>query len=128
MGGREIYVQIEKDLSEYSEEVRKESFEVFAQVAQEAVTRLKATSPRSKGGGKHYASGWRAKKDKKNLRVVVHNATKPGLTYLLEESHPIKNQYGTFGMSKAMPHIRPVEEWANEEAVRRVEEVLSKGD
>lgn len=128
MGGREIYVQIEKDLSEYSEEVREEVYAVFSQVAQEAVTRLKATSPRSKGGGRHYAGGWRAKKDKKNLRVIVHNTTKPGLTYLLEESHPIKNQFGEYGQSKPIPHIRPVEEWANAEVVKRVEEVLSKSD
>lgn len=122
--GKSIDINLEDELGrildEYMDDVEETANKVINQVAKEAAQKLKDTSPRKTG---KYASGWTVKKGKK-LNAVVYNATRPGLTHLLEESHPIRNQYGTWGRSTARPHIAPVREWAEEEVVKRIEEAL----
>lgn len=123
--GKSIDINLEEELGrildEYMDDVEETASKVINQVAKEAAQKLKDTSPGDKAG--KYASGWKVKKGKK-LDAVVYNATRPGLTHLLEESHPIRNQYGTWGRSAAQPHIAPVREWAEEEVVKRIEEAL----
>lgn len=123
--GKSIDINLEEELGrildEYMDDVEETASKVINQVAKEAAQKLKDTSPGDKAG--KYASGWTVKKGKK-LNAVVYNATRPGLTHLLEESHPIRNQYGTWGRSTAQPHIAPVREWAEEEVVKRIEEAL----
>lgn len=122
--GKSIDINLEEELGrildEYMDDVEETANKVINQVAKEAAQKLKDTSPRDTG---KYASGWTVKKGKK-LNAVVYNATRPGLTHLLEESHPIRNQFGTWGRSTAQPHIAPVREWAEEEVVKRIEEAL----
>lgn len=122
--GKSIDINLEEELGrildEYMDDVEETASKVINQVAREAAQKLKDTSPKKTG---KYASGWKVKKGKK-LDAVVYNATRPGLTHLLEESHPIRNQYGTWGRSTAQPHIAPVREWAEEEVVKRIEEAL----
>lgn len=122
--GKSIDINLEDELGrildEYMDDVEETANKVINQVAKEAAQKLKNTSPRDTG---KYAEGWTVKKGKK-LNAVVYNATRPGLTHLLEESHPIRNQYGTWGRSTARPHIAPVREWAEEEVVKRIEEAL----
>lgn len=123
--GKSIGINLEEELGrildEYMDDVEETASKVINQVAKEAAQKLKDTSPGDKAG--KYADGWKVKKGKK-LDAVVYNATRPGLTHLLEESHPIRNQYGTWGRSTARPHIAPVREWAEEEVVKRIEEAL----
>lgn len=122
--GKSIDINLEDELGrildEYMDDVEETASKVINQVAKEAAQKLKDVSPKKTG---KYASGWTVKKGKK-LDAVVYNATRPGLTHLLEESHPIRNQYGTWGRSTARPHIAPVREWAEEEVVKRIEEAL----
>lgn len=122
--GKSIDINLEEELGrildEYMDDVEETASKVINQVAREAARKLKDASPKKTG---KYASGWTVKKGKK-LDAVVYNATRPGLTHLLEESHPIRNQYGTWGRSTARPHIAPVREWAEEEVVKRIEEAL----
>ena len=122
--GKSIDINLEEELGrildEYMDDVEETANKVINQVAKEAAQKLKDTSPRDTG---KYANGWTVKRGKK-LDAVVYNATRPGLTHLLEESHPIRNQYGTWGRSTAQPHIAPVREWAEEEVVKRIEEAL----
>lgn len=122
--GKSIDINLEEELGrildEYMDDVEETANKVINQVAKEAAQKLKDTSPRDTG---KYAEGWTVKKGKK-LDAVVYNATRPGLTHLLEESHPIRNQFGTWGRSTARPHIAPVREWAEEEVVKRIEEAL----
>lgn len=118
-------VRFNRILDDYTKEIQQEARQVMAQVAKETVERLKKTSPRNEATkGDHYANGWRAKKNRNS--VTVYNATKPSLTHLLEEPHPVSNQYGTYGVSTPQKHIEPAEEWANGEVVRRIEEVLEQ--
>ena len=122
--GKSIDINLEEELGrildEYMDDVEETASKVINQVAKEAAQKLKDTSPRDTG---KYASGWKVKKGKK-LNAVVYNATRPGLTHLLEESHPIRNQYGTYDPYKGQKHIAPVREWAEEEVVKRIEEAL----
>lgn len=122
--GKSIDINLEDELGrildEYMDDVEETANKVINQVAREAAQKLKDTSPRDTG---KYANGWTVKRGKK-LDAVVYNATRPGLTHLLEESHPIRNQFGTWGRSTARPHIAPVREWAEEEVVKRIEEAL----
>ena len=85
-------------------------------VAKEAAQKLKNTSPKKTG---EYSSGWATKKQGET-DVVVYNQKAPGLTHLLENGHVIRNKKGTFGRASAHKHIKPVEEWANEELPRRI--------
>lgn len=118
-------VRFNRILDDYTKEVQEEARKILAQVAKETVQRLKKTSPRNKATkGDHYANGWKVQKYRNGM--VVYNATKPGLTHLLEEPHPISNQYGSYGVSTPQKHIEPAEKWASEEAIRRIEEVLEQ--
>ena len=116
-----LVVEIGKILDEYVAEVNDTVEAEIDKISKEAVSRLKAASPKDRG---EYARGWSSRKlaDKTS---VVYNRTHPGMTHLLERGHVIANQYGrTGGRAKAQPHIKPVEEWANRELLRRVEAKL----
>lgn len=118
-------VRFNRILDDYAKEVQDEARQVIGQVANETVQRLKKTSPKSDAnGGNHYANGWRLKKNRNS--AIVYNATKPGLTHLLEEQHPVANQYGSYGVSTPQKHIEPAEKWAIAEIDRRIEEVLDQ--
>lgn len=112
-----IYVQMKEIMDEYSEEVQNATEDAMAKTAKEAVTKLKGTSPRQ-AGGKHpgrYARGW-AVKIMDKLTAVVYNRTDYQLTHLLENGHAIVNQFGTQpGRTRAIKHIKPVEEWCQSE-------------
>lgn len=112
---KSIEDQIAEILEEYLDEGREIIEEVSKDVADRTAKRLKETSPRSKGGGEHYANGWKVSEQKSAgqavSEAVVYNATKPQLTHLLSRSHVIKNQYGTYGRSTPDPHIDNAEEF-----------------
>lgn len=111
-----LTVQMQKILDEYVKEVNDAAKEAVESVTKESVKMLKATSPKGPEG---YARGWSVKKIDSKF-AVVHNAKMPGLTHLLENGHVIKNQFGTYGRARAIPHIKPVETWANAEFENRI--------
>ncbi len=91
--------------------------EVTDGVSQKALEELKQSSPR--GARKSYARGWRklkadfyTQKRYSNLLyggkhvVRLHNKTDYPLTHLLEFGHATRSG----GHTKAIPHIRPIEE------------------
>ena len=115
-----------KELKKFND-VTEEEFEKIAKaVAKEGTKKLKATSPRGRGSKKgHYADGWGVtyfRKGNGKFQFVVHNKKKPGLTHLLENGHALN----IGGRAKAIVHIKPVEEWCNEEFERRVEMRLGR--
>jgi len=116
-----VAVQMKELLDEYSKEVKDVTEREINNVAKDAVQKLRSTSPKQ-AGGKHpgrYARGWRVKKN--GADVVVYNATDYQLTHLLEFGHAVVNRYGDTGArARAIPHIAPVEEWANEELPVRI--------
>lgn len=116
MSTESIAVQMERILDDYSQEVKDVTRSAMEETANEAVSMLKATSPKrvSKGGRRgKYARGWRVKKTG-DLDCFVHNATDYQLTHLLENGHEVKpdpKHPGKKSRVNGIKHIKPVEEW-----------------
>lgn len=111
--------QIQSLLDEYEQEVEEILQEEVPKVAKEASKRLKKDSP----GKGNYHKGWTLRTEKGSaggITTVIYNAKSPGLAHLLENGHALRGG----GRSRPIVHIKPVEEWANEEIVKRIEEAL----
>lgn len=125
---KSIQEQISDILEEYLDTARETIAEVTESVADQTAKQLRETSPRSSGGGKHYANGWKVTEQKTAGQVVteaiVYNATKPQLTHLLSKAHDIKNQYGSYGRSTPDPHIDKAEEFGNDLFLKELEQKL----
>lgn len=116
-----LEVEISKVLEEYVKDVDKIAGECMRETAKEAVEKLKATSPRKKGGGR-YARGWTMSEERgyTGTDYIVHNKQYQ-LTHLLEHGHAVSNQYGATGRrAAAHPHIEPVEQWAIAEVENKI--------
>lgn len=121
-----LTVQISKILSEYSEKVQRAANSAITRVARESVKKLKNTSPKKSGS---YAQGWGIKKNGLSVHgdivnIVVCNKTDYQLTHLLENGHIIRNKKGEYGRTRPIKHIKPVEEWANDELPAEIERIL----
>lgn len=112
---------IKELLDEYGEGVQGVLLEVLPEVAQEARDKV------MQAGEKHwtyYNSGWtvsEGKTGKYSVNATVHNENAYQLTHLLEYSHPMPQG----GTSKAYTHIAPVNEWTQEEVIKKVEERIN---
>lgn len=121
--GESLSVQLKKLLDDYSEEVQEVANDTFKKTARESVAKLKNTSPKGSPRRRHYAEGWTAKTEKGTGNIptlIVYNRTNWQLTHLLEDGHIIRNKKGDYGRAPAHPHIKPVEEWANDEIPMRI--------
>lgn len=119
----EIFAKAVKDYLEiYVEDIGEIVEETSNSIGQEAKKELKQTSPKRKG---KYAKGWAVKKDKKNKNyytVKIHNKTDYQLTHLLEFGHATRNGKRT----KAIPHIRPVEEKYKSQFERKIKQKIRR--
>lgn len=116
--------QLDKILTDYTDDVKDITNNAINVVSKEAVRRLKEKSPKITG---QYSKGWTVKKMHGRggiVDVIIHNKTDGWKTQLLENGHVIRNQYGDYGRYSPKPHIKPVEEWANKELVREIEREL----
>ena len=103
--------------------------EIFDEVGQEAVKKLRSTSPVNEKSPKkgRYAKGWRYERGKKVKGVTmsyVRNKTDPQLTHLLEFGHPIVKNGKVVGNAEAKPHIAEVAKWVAEEANKRIQKSI----
>lgn len=126
-----VQEQMKKLLDEYTEEAIEASDEAIKSVADEAADKLRNTSPRRTKGktAGDYAKGWAVKTLKKGKYIgifastgeyVVHNRTNYHLTHLLEKGHEIVNAKGSYGHTRPIEHIAPVEEWAEGEVISAI--------
>ncbi len=121
--------QVTKELEAYGSEVLFALEEATKEVAEEAVKKLKSTSPRSSGKssykGGHYATKWTSESDrygKTDTTTIVYNK-KPTyrLTHLLEHGWVARNGRRVPGQE----HIAPVDAWVQEEVIKVLERKLS---
>lgn len=103
--------------------------EVSQQVANSTEKELQNTSPSRTGAYRKSwtydnRDVWKGKKNGYRSEMVVFNKDNYRLTHLLEKSHRIANAYGTYGKSKAQPHIAPARKNAEEEFVKLLEKGL----
>lgn len=117
--GQYIALRVEDLLDGYVKELDTEVDRIAADVASETAKRLRKQSPRGHGK-KHYADGWGRKKLGKG-DYIVHNKTKPGLTYLLNNGHAKSNGQGEVPGDH---HIDDVNEWAEARFMKKVKEKL----
>lgn len=112
---------IRKALDEYSGEVVSTLQEVIPEVLKEAKRKLKSSSPARTG---NYAKGWKVHTEKSRVGAsgYVANDTDYQLTHLLENGHAKRGG----GRVAPIPHIGPVNDWATEEIVKRIEEELGE--
>ena len=115
----DLQTEISAALRAYADTSFEDLKEIAQQVAKEGAVKLKKTSPRGAGTKKgHYADGWTVTalhKGAGRFSFVINNKKKPGLTQLLENGHQLRQG----GRARAIKHIKPVEEWCNEEFERR---------
>lgn len=115
----DISSQITEAMQQYSGIVSDTVETILKDIGREAGQRVKATSPRDTGA---YRRGWKVSTERINgtVSVTVHN-TKYRLTHLLEDGHKTKNGES---IVRPQPHIRQVEEWAEQEAMSRIAKEL----
>lgn len=113
-------------LEDYVEDIQEGVEETTDSLTKEAVNELKTTSPRGKGTRqKPYYKGWTKQKGKINkgrYAVKIHNRTNYQLTHLLEFGHATRNGRRT----KAIPHIRPIEEKYKELYKKKITTVIKR--
>lgn len=111
-------------LTEYQTMVAEELAQVVKEVARETVRKTKDNVQAEglvRSGA--YKAGWRykvTKKDGKLIEAVVYNKDRARLTSLLEYGHAKTGG----GRVPGYPHIKPAEEWAQRELVKRLTKEL----
>lgn len=115
MSSNGLEINLSKFMSEYKKEFAESVETAMTETAKETVALLKETSPKKTGD---YAKGWTMKKNGKD--IVVYNKTRPSLTHLLENGHPLRNG----GRARAFKHIEPAEKFAQETFEKKLKEKL----
>lgn len=113
-------------LESYKEDIDEDVIETVDEITKKARDELKQTSPRGKGTRSNpYYKGWAIKLSKRRSGVyhkVIWNKTNYQLTHLLEFGHVTRNG----GRTKAIPHIRPIEQKYNVEFVDKLEKKIRR--
>ena len=119
---------LQRMLQDYGYDVLEEVFEGLDEVSKETVTKLRQES-RSQFGNGDYAKGWTRTVERKRLSVyaTIHgNKPTYQLAHLLEFSHPTGYAKRNGGRYEGRPHIAPVNDWAQDEAIDRIVSKLEK--
>ena len=101
--------KVRKVLKDYDDEAARATKECVRKVALAGARALRGVSPRRSGA---YAADWTSKAEEKRLysSSVVYNRKNYQVAHLLENPRKIINEYGYYGMSTPIRHIKPVEE------------------
>lgn len=119
-------------LKEYGEEVYDAVNDSVDEVISLATDKLRAVNHWAEDGSGAYAGSWANKETQKTVltvKKVVYNEEHYRLTHLLEHGHLVRNGTGRIGSGKkdrvdAYPHIGPVNDWVQAEAVKVVKQKL----
>lgn len=125
-----VHFAITEELEEFGKLCDDAVESAVVETAKESSKELQAASRSTFGGTGAYARGWTYKKEPAvalDHRAIVYNRDKYRLTHLLEKGHK-KVLWGhrKGGRVAGRPHIKPVEEKAQVEFVRRIKEGIGK--
>jgi hypothetical protein len=113
------------ELKQYTEDVTEDVKQECREVSNEMTEDIRNDSKTKFNGKGDYAKGWKSKvayEDKNNIRITTFNSTDYQLTHLLEFGHAKVNG----GRVEGRPHIKPNEEKAKQELIKRIEKVVQK--
>lgn len=117
---------LQKMLKDYDKDVQEVVKKTVPQAARAGAKQLRGSSPKKTG---KYASGWSSKVEQGRVGVTATIYGKHGtyqLAHLLEHGHAVRRGGRTYGSTRAITHIAPVEEWVIEEAIRRTMEGVAR--
>ena len=113
--------EIAKMLTEYEAAVVKNVDASGKAVADKGAKQLRQTSPKRTG---KYAKSWGVTREDssfgENAKYIIHNKKHYRVAHLLEHGHVMANGKRT----KAIPHIKPVEEQVIREYEKKVREAI----
>lgn len=113
--------EIAKMLTEYEAAIVKNTDACGKVVANAAAKELRQTSPKRTG---KYAKSWGVTREDssfgENAKYIIHNKKHYRVAHLLEHGHVMANGKRT----KAIPHIKPVEEQVIREYEKKVREAI----
>ena len=116
--------EIEKQLKEYTDEIKETVWDIAMDVSEDAVKRLKEESPKGRQSGK-YAKSWARTTDRNG--IIIHAGRgEYRLTHLLEKGHALKRGGRKVGKCPAYPHIEKVEKECVEQYVEEIERRLGQ--
>lgn len=123
---------INEILKEYGDEAYEAINDSVDEVISMATDKLRAVNHWKEDGSGAYAGSWANKEVEKTVLTVkkaVYNEEHYRLTHLLEHGHVVRNGTGRIGSGKkdrtdAYPHIGPVNDWAQSEAVKVIKQKL----
>ena len=113
--------EIAKMLTEYEAAIVKNVDASGKAVADKGAKQLRQTSPKRTG---KYAKSWGVSREDssfgENAKYIIHNKKHYRVAHLLEHGHVMANGKRT----KAIPHIKPVEEQVIREYEKKVREAI----
>lgn len=113
--------EIAKMLTEYETAIVKNVDTSGKAVADKGAKQLRQTSPKRTG---KYAKSWGVTREDssfgENAKYIIHNKKHYRVAHLLEHGHVMANGKRT----KAIPHIKPVEEQVIREYEKKVREAI----
>ena len=117
--------EIAKMLTEYETAIVKNVDTSGKAVADKGAKQLRQTSPKRTG---KYAKSWGVTREEgafgENAKYIIHNKKHYRVAHLLEHGHVMANGKRT----KAIPHIKPVEEQVIREYAKKVREAIEDAD
>lgn len=125
--GKDLMTQLNDVLQDYSKEVMDTYNTCGKEIADDTVSKLKRVKFGRYDRGK-YSKSWAVKQEKSNWGTdsyIIYNKKHYRLTHLLEFGHVVKN--GTkrvVGKAGAIPHIKPMEEWVQNQLPKLLEQKL----
>lgn len=126
----DLTAAIDEILSKYGDEVFDVLGEAIKETSEEAMQELRSVtkfSPKGNPTGA-YSQSWEYKQvqvSRLKTEAVVYNENHYRLTHLLENGHALRRGGRTYGRVQAYPHIAPINDKAQENVIKKVEEKIS---
>ena len=126
----DLTAAVDEILSKYGDEVFDVLGEAIKETSEEAMQELRSVNKLSPNGNPTgaYSQDWEYKQvqvSRLKTEAVVYNENHYRLTHLLENGHALKRGGRTYGRVQAYPHIAPINDKAQENVIKKVEEKIS---